>query len=577
MGRRIGYLIIFLFFASPAFGATKYVSPTGSAAWANCNSTGTPCSVATAMSNAAAGDIVLFMDGTYNVPTSASYEIPSYNPSNSGTSENPITFKALNRHDAILKGRGGTSGSGIYLQPMIGAFGSDYIVWDGFYVYARDNGDTTNIFGNCRFDGSTGSKIINSRFVGGTHSYGGSANSAAVFVQGANYTVIENNEITGYREASNNENNAAILLYPSSYVTVKNNTLYDNTAGINLKDGASYATVSYNDIRNNCRGVYFANANGHNITGPVVEYNLIANNERQGISVSPDATTSNLVIRNNIIYHNVPSSTGDAEMEIKPGAASVYPKIYNNIVYRDYKSMQFDGSANNLAECDHNQWSTNLSITMHKYQTTANYTSLLAWQNSGELYGNENPGEGSLNSDPLFVNTSGTMTELADFALQAGSPCLGAGRDSEDMGVDITLVGVDAEEPPLDTTPPVRSNGSPSGTIEYTTTVTLSLSTNETATCKWDTSSGTAYASMTNTFTNTNSTSHSHASVAVSEGANIFYVRCEDGSDNENTNDYSISFTVEEDTPPPSPGTNFNILGTGTTSIGGGTGSLTIQ
>ncbi|MDX9804179.1 MAG: right-handed parallel beta-helix repeat-containing protein, partial [Dehalococcoidales bacterium] len=523
------------------------------------------------MSNAAAGDIVLFMDGTYDAPTSPTYRDLVWNPSNSGTSGNPITFKALNRHQAIIKGTGSEDGSGAYAQPVIGAIGRNYITWDGFYLYARNSSDTANIFVTARIDGSTGCSVINNTFEAGTHSSGGATNNAGVFLQAANYLTIENNTFFGFREASNNENNAAILGYPSSYVTIKNNTIYNSTGGINLKDRISYATVENNFISNCFRAIYAPNANGGSSTDLTIHNNVLANNTRSAIVTGNDGVINNQIISNNTIYLSSSPTYdyGDIELKNTGISTSGYPKIYNNIVYRGWGSLVTNGTANMLAECDHNQYSTNLRIVVHKYvagETT--YTSLSAWQSSGELYGGGNPGAGSLNSDPLFVNSSGDMDELADFALQGGSPCLGAGRDSSDMGADVSLVGVDAGVE--DTTPPVRSNGSPSGTIEYTATVTLSLNTNETATCKWDTSSGTAYASMDNTFTNTNSTSHSHASVAVSEGANIFYVRCEDGSDNENTDDYSISFTVEEGTPPPSPVTNFNILSTGASTIGGG-------
>ena len=58
--------------------------------------------------------------------------------------------------------------------------------------------------------------------------------------------------------------------------------------------------------------------------------------------------------------------------------------------------------------------------------------------------------------------------------------------------------------PPPDTTPPVRSNGLPTGTLAAgTTQTTLSLATNENATCRYATTAGVAYASMTNTFTTT--------------------------------------------------------------------------
>jgi len=70
-----------------------------------------------------------------------------------------------------------------------------------------------------------------------------------------------------------------------------------------------------------------------------------------------------------------------------------------------------------------------------------------------------------------------------------------------------------------DTTPPVLSNGAPSGTLASgTTQANLTLTTDETATCKYATSSGVVYASMTHTFTTTNSTSHSTPVSGLSDG-----------------------------------------------------------
>jgi len=58
--------------------------------------------------------------------------------------------------------------------------------------------------------------------------------------------------------------------------------------------------------------------------------------------------------------------------------------------------------------------------------------------------------------------------------------------------------------PPLDTTPPGRLNGLPSGVLPTgTTQATLSLVTNEAATCRYATTPGVLYSAMTETFTTT--------------------------------------------------------------------------
>ncbi|MGB4942897.1 MAG: hypothetical protein WBO92_02185, partial [Candidatus Moraniibacteriota bacterium] len=97
-----------------------------------------------------------------------------------------------------------------------------------------------------------------------------------------------------------------------------------------------------------------------------------------------------------------------------------------------------------------------------------------------------------------------------------------------------------------DTTAPVRSAGSPSGALAAgTTSTSVSLTTDEYATCKYATTTGVAYAWMTNTFTTTAGTSHSFTASGLANGGSYAYsVRCQDGSTNTNTDDYTVSFTV---------------------------------
>jgi len=98
-----------------------------------------------------------------------------------------------------------------------------------------------------------------------------------------------------------------------------------------------------------------------------------------------------------------------------------------------------------------------------------------------------------------------------------------------------------------DTTPPVRSSGSPSSTLSCnTTSTTLSLTTDENATCKYGTTTNTAYASVANTFTTTSATIHSSTITGLSPNTSYnYYVRCQDTVGNANTDDYVISFNID--------------------------------
>jgi hypothetical protein len=97
-----------------------------------------------------------------------------------------------------------------------------------------------------------------------------------------------------------------------------------------------------------------------------------------------------------------------------------------------------------------------------------------------------------------------------------------------------------------DTSPPVRSNGQPAGTLPSgTTQATLSLATDENATCRFSLQAGVAYGSMTSTFTSTGFTAHSTVAGGLTNGGSYtFYVRCADAASNANTDDFAIAFSV---------------------------------
>jgi chitodextrinase len=113
-----------------------------------------------------------------------------------------------------------------------------------------------------------------------------------------------------------------------------------------------------------------------------------------------------------------------------------------------------------------------------------------------------------------------------------------------DIGADEAIISID-------TTPPVRYSGSPSGILILgTTQTTLSLSTSENAVCKYSTTAGVDYSSMTDTFTTTGGTSHSQTITGLTNGATYnYYVRCQDTAGNANADDYPISFSLERDKP----------------------------
>lgn len=107
--------------------------------------------------------------------------------------------------------------------------------------------------------------------------------------------------------------------------------------------------------------------------------------------------------------------------------------------------------------------------------------------------------------------------------------------------------------PPADTTPPVRTGGSPTGTLAVgTNQANLKVTTNESAICKYDPTAGTSYSSMSGSFSSTDGLSHSANVTGLSDGKSYsYYVRCSDAVNNTNNDDYKISFSVASAVEPP--------------------------
>jgi len=178
-----------------------------------------------------------------------------------------------------------------------------------------------------------------------------------------------------------------------------------------------------------------------------------------------------------------------------------------------------------------------------------------------------------INHDLSLTNENGGY-EFIDFLVNADAPNASYWVKVDDIAISNTgYIGPLGGTPPPDSTPPVISNGSPSGTLAYGTTSTnMTVATNESATCKYGTSN-VAYASLPNTFTTTGGTSHSQTLNGLTNGsAYTYYVRCMDGSSNADTSSTAISFNVSgtgsSDTTPPtiSNGTPSGTLTYGTTS-----------
>ena len=146
-----------------------------------------------------------------------------------------------------------------------------------------------------------------------------------------------------------------------------------------------------------------------------------------------------------------------------------------------------------------------------------------------------------------FAN-SAALSTTASFS-QAGSYMLQlTANDSVLSSSDTIVITVN---PVLDTTPPILSNGLPTGTLPVgTTQATLSLVTNENAICRYAAAADIAYSAMANTFTTTGLMTHQAIVSGLLNGNTYtYYVRCQDGVGNANLSDFIITFNIAA--PPP--------------------------
>lgn len=176
-------------------------------------------------------------------------------------------------------------------------------------------------------------------------------------------------------------------------------------------------------------------------------------------------------------------------------------------------------------------------------------------------------------SDVGIQNPSATGT--FPIAIRYGG---GTGGDARALVAIVEQVGVG----PVDTTediPPVRFNGAPSGELSGTISAAeVSLETDEFSTCRYSTTAGIAYSAMGLQFSNTGSVFHSFTVTGLTNDTTYtYYVRCTDDEGNENTDDYTIQFTIPV-APEGEPGEGDENSGgeddgSGSGSTGGGGGS----
>ncbi|TGU70452.1 hypothetical protein E4633_11335 [Geomonas terrae] len=376
-----------------ASAADHYVAPTGSATWALSVSQSTPCSVSTAIANAAAGDTVYFFPGTYATGMqSSNYHIPILNPSNSGTAGAPIVFKSLVPFGAILQG---TPYTGTQTAAIIGAYNKTYVTWDGFIVTTQNSSTAALV----QIDNSNYITIQNCELIGGTFSNSGN-NVAGVIVLDSSYCSVNNNYIHGYIDPNNNHNTAGIWTCNSVGNHFFNNTFYNNTENIYSKyksDSDVYNNNLLGPLANLSTNANFYVQNYNGLVTSLSIYQNIVIGGGYGISLDTSQNAGNTAK----IYNNTFYGQSIGAMGVGTKLTTTW-SFYNNIVAGSpQQSVIWTYSAANPGQLDFNNYYSSGKYSARVYDTVCTATTLGNWQTTCKYDLN------SVTTDPGFVNPGG--------------------------------------------------------------------------------------------------------------------------------------------------------------------------
>lgn len=385
----------------------------GRASWGSTNRNSPNSSEA-----AQAGDTVIIKAGIYTGPGTGERYDPQWNPVNSGTSGNPITFQAVGFVDLRQSSSDG---------PLIGAMGRDYIIWKGFYIdernYTLHGGTGPIVLWGCNY-----CEIHDTEVNGFQGPYTGN-NHNGIRIHNANHVLVKNNKLHGVRNSVADENATGITLYGSSNSLIENNEIYDNDSGIYIKGGnTGPTTIRYNYIHDNSirgfqtiggmsgqayqnvikdcgSGVKIMGISSEAWPGPhTVNFRVVNNtidNVNRGIYV-----TSCTVMENNIVWNNIVNDADDAIEVVCAG---------------------FDISTlSPVVDFEHNLYNFNGRLAYINYATR--YTTMNAWTSATNQ---DLEAPASFVGNPQFVNEAN-----GNYRLSASSPARNAGIDILDLDND---------------------------------------------------------------------------------------------------------------------------------------------
>ena len=330
------------FTPSEATAATHWVDDDGSASWADCEGAAPldgadACALATANSNAVAGDEVVLRGGTYNTQLA---------PTSSGTADAVIVYRAHVGETPVLTDVGNVAA--IFLN------GRDYIRIDGITVEGVyrlatvTGGSDYNEILNCTLSdasttGNGGLGIYSNGVTPATANTHNWIHHNTIF--GASHITSApscNDQSNLMKVGSGNEDGL------SNYNTVENNTLY--WGGHHVLQVASQYNVIRNNVMHN-EGHITAPAGCESGYCPDPETNMYGNRvlivENYGSDdyLDPTETESYVVVEGNRLGHaGLPSDDNGADV-LTIGASNTIAR-YNDVFAGRSTGVYFRSSAN---------------------------------------------------------------------------------------------------------------------------------------------------------------------------------------------------------------------------------------
>lgn len=409
------------------FVTTSGNSTNSSGTFAAATNPGAPCSLGVALTYASAGDVVSVAAGTYTRTGSANRFVPAYNPTNQGTSGNPITFIADGT--VVLET---TTSTG----PTIGAGGKDYIHWLGHFYVDEANALSTSDTGACVFVDAYHCVIDGAELIGrGNISRGD--NYPGIRLEEASDITIRRCKVSNYK-GEGATNSPAIQLYRSGDVLIERCELFDSDGGVTLKGTAETewrdtVTIRQNHIHDIAQGAIEVHRTGP-VPAVLVAQNLIVDcgdggTIKQWNSPSGDMSSFGFLTGpHNLKYINntvINTSAGGVKLKNDgPEEADQGHEFRNNI---------FAGSGPGVGNEDATESTWN---DTDDFLWDRNCYNKSGWSFSSWRSAHSGQDVNSISADPLFVNASG-----GDYRLSGGSPCASLGRARFGVGgADDTVI-----------------------------------------------------------------------------------------------------------------------------------------